>query len=665
MLPNPARAAAALALACCTSLQSAADERDDAVVVSATRFPERALNVPVGTRIITAEDIARSAARTLPEILGQLGGMYVRNASGSPNQQLDLRGFGITGDQNTLVLVDGVRISEIDLSAPNLMAIPLNAVERIEILPGGGGVQFGGGTTGGAVNIITRGVQPKTVNGSVFGGYGSFNTWDARASLNAAGERLGMALYGSYYDTDNYRDNNDYRQRNLIGDLRYTLDGGSVGLKLGVNDQDLRLPGALTEAQIKADRRQASTPNDFADRTSWFFVLNGQLALGATEFAADLAYRDATSDAFFDNPFFPTFLRATTRTWQFSPRFRWQGTAGGMPAQVVGGVDIFDAEFNRRSAPSESELSTPFSRIETTQWSAAPWLQVLLQPTERMGVNLGARVASVHTELTTEVPGPQPTQSQDVHPTAFDAAIRYALIPQLAIAGRLARSYRIATVDENGFTLTGDLLKPQTANQGDVALELRTGTFSARAGYYLIRLKNEIYFMPLIPPFGFNTNLPPTERYGWEFALRWMPIPEFELAGSLNLQNAKFRSGTFGGVDVAGNTIPLVPDRLGTLRAAWMFLPRAWLSASLVYVGQQLYDNDQDNTFPEKMPAYTLVDLKLTYDIGNLRLAASASNLFNEKYYSYAIVNTFNCPTFCAYPQPGRAFFASAEYRFR
>jgi outer membrane receptor protein involved in Fe transport len=41
------------------------------------------------------------------------------------------------------------------------------------------------------------------------------------------------------------------------------------------------------------------------------------------------------------------------------------------------------------------------------------------------------------------------------------------------------------------------------------------------------------------------------------------------------------------------------------------------------------------------------------------------ANLFDEAYYSYGIVNTFNCTTFCAYPQPGRTVFVSAEYKFR
>ena len=65
------------------------------------------------------------------------------------------------------------------------------------------------------------------------------------------------------------------------------------------------------------------------------------------------------------------------------------------------------------------------------------------------------------------------------------------------------------------------------------------------------------------------------------------------------------------------------------------------------------------------MPAYLLADLKLAHDAGNWTFAATVRNLFDEAYYSYAIVNSFGCATaICAYPQAGRTWFASAERRF-
>ncbi|MFH1044950.1 MAG: TonB-dependent receptor, partial [Pseudomonadota bacterium] len=72
-------------------LATQAFAREDAVVVTATRFPERALDAPVGVRIITREDIEASVVSSLPELLSKIGGLYVRNNSGSPDQQLDLR----------------------------------------------------------------------------------------------------------------------------------------------------------------------------------------------------------------------------------------------------------------------------------------------------------------------------------------------------------------------------------------------------------------------------------------------------------------------------------------------------------------------------------------------------------------------------------------------
>src|SRR5262245_32735816 len=173
------------------------------VVVTATRFEDRYLDKPVNVSIITAEDIKNSTARTVPELLRQLPGIRARDNSGSPNVQVDLRGFGISGDQNTLVLLDGVRISENEQTTVNWVGIPLSAIERIEIMRGSGAVLYGGGATGGTINIITKTAQPGERSASIYGGVATYDTREGRVGASLGGERVALNFNGSYSSTDN------------------------------------------------------------------------------------------------------------------------------------------------------------------------------------------------------------------------------------------------------------------------------------------------------------------------------------------------------------------------------------------------------------------------------------------------------------------------------
>src|SRR5262245_62263533 len=94
-----------------TSLFSVCFAQDDAVIVTATRFQEDVRRLPASTTVLTADDIARSPARTLPELLSEQAGFTMRDFFGNnaAQAQIDLRGFGVTGPQNTLILVDGRR----------------------------------------------------------------------------------------------------------------------------------------------------------------------------------------------------------------------------------------------------------------------------------------------------------------------------------------------------------------------------------------------------------------------------------------------------------------------------------------------------------------------------------------------------------------------------
>ena len=126
---RPAAGAGAAGALCCLLISpagAAQPPQAPEVVVSATRFELPVERLAVNASVITANDIARSAARTLPDLLAARAGLAARDLFGNGAlAALDMRGFGATAAQNTLVLLDGRRLNDIDQSGVPWSSIPL------------------------------------------------------------------------------------------------------------------------------------------------------------------------------------------------------------------------------------------------------------------------------------------------------------------------------------------------------------------------------------------------------------------------------------------------------------------------------------------------------------------------------------------------------------
>jgi iron complex outermembrane receptor protein len=658
---HPAALCAALAAFCAAPLARGEPPVGDeaTIVVTATRFETRRDALPAGAIVITARDLADAAIASVPEALGRLGGLHLRNNTGDPNPQLDLRGFGATGDQNTLVLVDGVRISENEQVPARLSAIPLDAVERIEILPGTGAVLYGGGATGGTINIITRKPrrgQREAVLGATLG---SYDTRSLRAGGTISGDRLGLTLNASDLDTDNYRRNNHLSDQNLEGSLRLALDGGDIEARFGGARQRLGLPGALSEAEIAVDRRATTHPDDRSALDTWHVDLGGKLALERGELAADLAYRDRSSDSlvvFFGEP---STTDIAAQVLSFTPRLRLPYDIGDQRAELVVGADWSDWDYRRQIGGSFSSL------LESSQRDLAAYFLNTLRFGESTRLAFGGRVQSTRIEQQDLSFAPATVQTSDNTLTAFELSARQGLTSGVALYGRWGQSFRNANVDDNGFTADGRLLDPQTSHDAEIGVEWGPTPLALRAAVFELRVNNEIHFLPstALPPFGANVNLPPTRHRGVELDGNWRPGADLAFSANYRYTDAEFRSGVLGGVDLAGNEVPLVPRHRASLNATWRAAAGLTVSGNLRYVGTQRYDNDQVNSF-RSMPAYTLADIKLTKQFGDWKLFAQADNLFDEEYYSYGIRNGAGT-SFDAYPEPERRFFVGAEYALR
>lgn len=201
----------------------------DTVVVTATRMPQRAVDVIADTTVIHAEEIARSGAGSVADVLQRQRGIeIVRNGSAGAATSVFLRG---ANSNQVVVLLDGVRIGSSTSGVAAWNAVPLGAIERIEVVYGPLSTFYGADAIGGVIQIFTRkGKGAPEVSASV--GAGSNGTRQADANVLGAAKGLRYAFGAGYEESDGFSatrpgaygfnpDEDGYRRRHASGQLSY------------------------------------------------------------------------------------------------------------------------------------------------------------------------------------------------------------------------------------------------------------------------------------------------------------------------------------------------------------------------------------------------------------------------------------------------------------
>ena len=166
--------AAAAVCAAAPAIAAAQDPYRQTVVVTAGVTPVELGTVTRAVAVISRDEIARLPVSSVADVLRLVASVDVR-ARGVQGAQTDFAVRGASFGQ-MLVLVDGVRLNDAQSGHHNAdVPVPLDAVERIEVLHGPGSSLFGADAFGGTVNIITRragGTPAVAVRGGSFGGAG-------------------------------------------------------------------------------------------------------------------------------------------------------------------------------------------------------------------------------------------------------------------------------------------------------------------------------------------------------------------------------------------------------------------------------------------------------------------------------------------------------------
>ncbi|MGB5177357.1 MAG: TonB-dependent receptor [Gammaproteobacteria bacterium] len=656
------------------------------ILVTATRLDTVNTRARGNTTIITAADIEDSTARTLPELLGREAGVLGRSLFGNngTSANVDIRGFGAAATQNTLILLDGRRLNDVDLSSVNFGAIPLQSIERIEITRNSGAVLYGDGAVGGAINIITR--QPDKAGTTTFikAGLGSLDTQQLDAHLSHNRGAFAAFVGAHALSSDGYRDNNDLDEKNIISDFRYSHINNEYFLKLDGFDQDLDLPGArnvnpaLGINQLENDRRGTSTPDDYADQNGYHinpgfthYWDNG------SEAVVDFGYRKKNQKAFFgDYDFgglFSNYLDSDLKTWSFTPRVIAPHRLLGKPSQTTVGLDYYNSDYDSDRSLNRSSIDTPIHRIHIDQQSTGLYADSTTAVTTDTTLNLGARLQWISQDGKDRFDPNAPGAADMSESGAADyddsyrvymleAGIEKQIIASSAAYLKWTRSARVATVDElfeidpNNFTRVFSPLDPQTGNGVDLGTHYQQGRFSGTANAYYLRLKNEIHFDPVTFT---NINLDPTERYGLELNGTIDINDRVSLQGNYTYMRSRFTDGPY-----QGNTVPLVPENKASLSGIWQPTAATDLTIAVNYVDSQYFDNDQSNSFGEKIPAYTTVDARLSHMYLGMRLTAGVNNIFDEEYFEYGVSSSFSPGVYNAYPLPERTILFTVSKDF-
>jgi iron complex outermembrane receptor protein len=639
----------------------------DAVLVSPRRIPGRnvrELAYPGAATVLTAEDIARLHAQSLTDVLAQTEGVSLFDQQGfglGADGTVNLRGIVNSSRTNALVLVDGVRQNRITGDEVHWLSIPVEQIERVEILRGGGGLVYGEGALAGVINITTKHDADRPVETEHTVEAGAFGWQRYHTGVQGRVRPLSYDFAATRGLVDGYRDSSWSRATILNAhaglDVTDTL---SATLHVLHSEDTTAFPGTLTLAQTERDRRTTNAFHGFntndIDQVSLDFVGGPWEGLSSV---ATLYWRRRlqTSE---DSIAFNSFTTTPSHGASLRGNHEWAGDA--VRNLLVGGVELMD---DKATTGDRDAFAGPDS--ESHRHGYGVYLEDTLTLWERASLTLGARFDQFRFEESLVFPSFTGTlRFQGWSPKV---AASYAVVPDvLHVFASYARPFKSPNVDDFSvrtvdFTGNPDL-KPQEADTYEAGVKFQEGGARAAATAFYTRIDEEILTNGLVLQ---NQNFD-TRRVGAELSVRLAPPGGRWRAHAVYMfVDAEFRKGQF-----LENTIPATPEhtfQAGLGVSPWESL---WIDLDWRLVHDFFRVNDMNNVLGGA-DNYGVLDLLVRYDLPTRRRARGGPawgaylkvlNLTNEEYVTFASSNGTNLLGAGEAPMPPLSILVGATLSF-
>lgn len=683
-----------------SSLASAQEIKlDGSVITSTTGFEENLLKENKNITVISKETLEKKDYKNVEEVLRDAPNVMVQETYFGP--VIDLRGNGERAISRVKVLVDGIGINPIDESMGTLPinTIPVNSIERIEIIPGGGAVLNGSGTAGGVVNVITKSTARKNYFTSSYGNM----SYDTNKVSFGGGynitDRLYMNMGYSYLKGNGYRNGDDREEGSFTGGFDYKISDRQririQGTKFRGN-QDTSNP--ISKELLAQNRKAAGFPVESnSDRESYSldheFKVNDKFTVLTTLY--DQRYkRNFVENSVMDYKMGVIFV--PNMNAQMDGKFDEKSKGAKIRGKYVydRGELVLGYDYNKTKLKRSSLITAIGDRydlmgkteIESVDVAVSVYNDVYKETngfyglnrynlTEKLQLTTGLRYehssyggtrSSISNINTSYKDSPikinknrvaEDKKSSDNF--AGEIGLNYSYSDTGSIYTRYERGFispmpgQITDKDQKGEYKPNNL-KSETSDTLEVGVKDFIGNSFLSWSVFTTFTEDEISLIqgsvhnPATKWWSYK-NLGKTRRIGTElFAEQY--FGNLTLNQGITYVNTKITKG-----DYKGDKVPMAPEGKLTLGANYKITEKLTSGVTFNYVGKSTVRefDKKDNTFKTNISGYHFTDLTVQYKVNEyFTVSGGINNIFNNN-YNYSETRD------SAIPAPGRNYYLS------
>ena len=646
----------------------------ESVSVTPTRTEQRLGDVPASVSVIDKEQIRQSPAVVADDVLRQAPtfSLFRRTSSLSSHptaQGVSLRGIGPSGVSRSLVLIDGIPFNDPFGGWVYWTRVPLDNVDRVELVEGSGSSLYGNYAMGGVINI--QSTRPRRRTAELRTQYGNLGSPKADFAVSDVWGKFAASLDGSAFKTDGFpiviasergpvddKANVEYRNFNFRADY-------SPSSRFNVF-----MRGGYFHEERDNGKHSTFDGTEEGNDTTWKSVAGGVRATlpDYSDLQARIFYDDETFHSNFlavPNPVLrnvgrmtllqevPTTGLGVMAQWSKAISSKYLFTAGADFRHVDGaslehGLDAVQGltVTLQRESGGEQVISGGFVQG-----------QVWIDP--RLSVTLSARVDSwkntdgrnLETTVATGLPTAANRPSlpdRDDSVVSPRAAVLYRVSDKVSAFGSLSSGFRAPTLNELYrqfrvgaiLTLANDQLGPERLVGGELGINIApVEGLTFRSSWYDNRVKNPVGNITRTDLVNTQQrqNLGRTKVTGWQNDVEYRVSRQWRVGAGYLFNSAKVTEFSANPA-LVGLYLPQVPKHRGSVNVAYSNPKVVTATMTAFFYGRQFDDDLNLRTKPGEtepgLPAYGTVELSALREIGrNLDVFFGVQNLFDKEYY--------------------------------